>query len=57
MICPFMSKPIVYSTVESGGDQQWMLYEVVCLKEHCMAWKRNTLPPMNGFCELIDGIR
>lgn len=55
MICPFMSKPIVYSTVESGGDQQWMLYEVVCLKEHCMAWKRNTLPPMNGYCELIDG--
>lgn len=38
MICPFMSRPIVYSTVESGGDQETSMYWVPCQQERCPMW-------------------
>ena len=38
MICPFMSRPIVYSTVEDEGDQRWGLYPTQCRENDCVAW-------------------
>jgi hypothetical protein len=35
MICPIMSKPVVRSTVESGGDQIVEMFWVKCEQEYC----------------------
>jgi hypothetical protein len=48
MICPFMTRPIVYSTVESGGDSVTELFEVVCRREGCAMWERRAHIPHCG---------
>lgn len=55
MICPFMSKPIVYEAKEDGESyNNWILFEADCVKEQCMAWRKNELGT-GGYCKLIWG--
>lgn len=40
-ICPFMSRPINIGSVTNDPLTQndWVLFEAICLKERCMMWE------------------
>jgi len=42
MICPIMSRPIVFSTVEGGADQETSMYWVLCQQGRCPMWNDDT---------------
>lgn len=46
-ICPIMSRPLSKST---SLDR---LHEIICLKERCMAWHKET-ERINACCMLIE---
>ena len=60
-ICPFMSRPMQDcndSEVYESGNQNTVnansLYEVVCVKERCMAWGKKDVTPVG---DVIEGCR
>lgn len=46
-ICPFMSRPIITGCISNDGitENNWMLFETVCIRERCMMWEECRLIP------------
>lgn len=62
-ICPFMSRPVSLDSVSNSTLTQnnWALFEVVCIRERCKAWDKHVKIVYNddgeGDFETVVGCR